>query len=288
MSQILTGRYSSTTNPARTAAFTELRDLARTAKIITKEKSTKNLFQKITENVIAVEKMSTKCCYCEEIIALPYVWIFDLSAKKLLKIIDAEKGEEFFGWDSSIPNFNKVRMKHPHVSGQDICTGDGRTAFTGKYAAMNALMMGLNPSSPFFSVKGWLATIGHTCDGTRYCPDHGLDCGWRDTSSGREFDISAAWACRLVYKYKHALPCGCEGDAFLKQSYLIECGSKSHHYSWNISQIVNLMDITQILVDYGSGDVNVLIDKMNKVSDRINDYHSKINSLESFIAFINQ
>lgn len=287
MAQILTGRYSGTINDKRLAAFSQLRDVARMAKTVTREKANKSVVEKLVDRIVAIENMHVKCNYCLELVDLPYVWIVDLKKNLLLSIIDPETGTEFLGWDSIVPGFGTTRMKHPHVNGGSICIGSGSTAFTGKYAAMNALMMGLNPSSEYFSGRGWLATVGHKCEKTRFCPDHGFSCAWRPREEGM-FRAEPAWTCKRRYVYTRSVECECEGDVVIDSTqYMLNCGSGEHHYAWGLNQIVDLTDITQILIDYASDNVMELIRILQIHSRRTGRSYPDIDSYESFVAFIN-
>jgi hypothetical protein len=287
MTQILTGRYSSTINDKRLAAFSQLRDVARMAKMVTRERGGRSTVEKLVDRIIAIENMHVKCNYCLELVDLPYVWIVDLKKNLLLSIIDSETGTEFLGWDSIVPGFGTTRMKHPHVAGQKICIGSGSTAFTGKYAAMNALMMGLNPGSEYFSGRGWLATVGHQCEKTRFCPDHGFSCAWHPREEGT-FRAEAAWTCKRRYVFTGTVGCDCEGDIVIDSSqYMLNCGSGEHHYSWGIAQIVDLTDITQILIDYNLSSVGELQSLLQFASRRTGRSYPDLNSYEEIRSFIN-
>jgi len=253
ISPITENRYSSSVNKTRLEQFRFLRNLSRIATRTAVVLPTKTDMERLTDNICVVEDMTTICCYCKQKVELPYTWIFNLATRQLLMIVDPETGKEFHGWASIVPGQERLNMKHPHANGRNICTGNGSTAFKGKYAARDALMTGLNPGSPFFNIKAWLASVGHVCAAVRFCPTHGYNCSWIDEYLSDELYRAAGWNCSLRYIYQGTMPCTCEGEAIVNNldkphSHII-CGSKQHAYSWKTYGVVDLTDISDFIIN---------------------------------------
>jgi len=264
MPSVLTGRYNSAKGSAmaeRFAHYSKLREVARRANLITTKPASPDVIRYVSNNVRVIENMQVKCNFCGELVAVPYTWVVNLKTKQLIAIIDPDTQTQFAGWDSIVPGYGNLRMKHPHVNGTKICTGSQESGFKGANAAIDALMMGLNPNSEYFSGKVWLSTLGHECPDTRYCPEHGYRCNWYEVyEDNGYFKRAAHWSCkRPNYEVTRELACGCAGTGiYYPNQHLLKCGLGLHSYAYELRWFVRLTDITA-MIDLCGGYDNMYI-----------------------------
>lgn len=292
MPSVLTGRYNVARGSAmaeRFVHYSKLREVARRAKLVTTKPATPNVISYVSRNVRVIENMQVKCNYCDELVSVPYTWVVNLKTKQLIAIIDPDTQTQFAGWDSIVPGYGNLRMKHPHVNGTLICTGNEQSGFKGSNAAIDALMMGLNPNSEYFSGRVWLSTLGHECPDTRFCPKHGYSCAWYEVfEDNGYFKRAAHWSCkRPPYEVTRELACGCAGTGiYYPSSHLFRCGSELHSYAYEIRWFVRLTDITEMLTLCNGFDN--MIRYLSQASTRTGINYPTITNMEEFRHFLQE
>jgi len=126
--------------------------------------------KKVIRNLKVVTDGLVKCCYCDEFLTLPYIYVVNEATNQFVAAFDFN----LKNIQSIQTPYNYKTKIHPHVSGNRICMG----TYIGKEnGAIDAITLGLNPDSPYCNIPDWLASLGHFCEKMgNPCPTHGHTC----------------------------------------------------------------------------------------------------------------